>query len=100
MVKALTYRVEGIPPGTTKAGFITEYVDAEDQTHVEVKSLFPNHESAGGRHNEVLTATVIFRSRLPRPEGPRIRMLEVDKDFVGFTPLYVPPEGKGPIVAE
>jgi hypothetical protein len=100
--KALTYRVENIPYGTTKEQLIKEYFYAEDQHDLEVRSLCPSVDCPEGEEEDGdLTATVLFKPRVPRPEGPRIQnIIQVDKSFTGFTPLYVPPQGKGPVAAE
>lgn len=101
--KALTYRVEGIPYGTTPSQLIREYFSAEDHEYLTVRSLCPSVESIEDEEeNGDLTATVFFRPRVPQPDGPRIQdnAIQVGRDFTGFTPLYVPSAAKGPIAAE
>jgi len=99
--KALTYRVENIPFGTTKDQLVKDYFYIEDQHDITVKSLVPAVETIEGEDGD-LTATVLFHPYERTPSGPRVQddSIAVDKDFCGFTPLYVPSADKGPIVAE
>ncbi len=102
-VKARTYRVENIPWGTTSSQLIKDYFIIDDQDDLKVGSLYPSVDSPEGEEEDRdLTATVLFRPRVPRLEGPRIQqnVIQVDKNFTGFTPLYVPPAVTGPIAAE
>lgn len=95
--KALTYRVQGIPKGTTRAQLVKNFFYAQDQDDLTVKSLCPSVESVVGEEEKELTATLLFRPREHRPNGPRVQdmEIEVDSDFTGFTPLYVPPGERG-----
>ncbi|KAK8255637.1 ankyrin repeat-containing domain protein [Phyllosticta capitalensis] len=95
--KALTYRVENIPKGTTRAQLVKNFFYTEDQDDLTVKSLCPSVESIAGEVEKELTATMLFRPREDRPNGPRVQdnEIDVDKDFLGFTPLYVPAVEKG-----
>lgn len=99
--KALTYRVENIPFGTTKEQLVRNFFYVKDQPDITVKSLVPAVETIEGEDGD-LTATIMFHPREPSPYGPRVQddSIAVDKDFRGFTPVYVPPVDKGPIVAE
>ncbi|KFY42179.1 hypothetical protein V494_02544 [Pseudogymnoascus sp. VKM F-4513 (FW-928)] len=100
-VKAMTYRVENIPFGTTKEQLVGNYFYVKDQAHITVKSLVPSIETIEGEDGD-LTATIMFYPHEPIPDGLRVRddSITVGKDFRGFTPLYVPPADKGPIVAD
>lgn len=100
-LKPLTWRVERIPKGTTATQLKKNLFYVEDQEDITVKSLYPSVESVEGEEEKHLTATVFFRPRVPRPNGPRVqdRRIGVDEDFTGFTPLYVPKVGTG-IAAE
>lgn len=99
--KALTYRVENIPFGTTKDQLVRNFFYVKDQADITVKSLVPGVETVEGEDGD-LTATILFHPHEPVPGGPRIQddSIAIDKDFRGFTPLYVPPGDKEPIVAE
>lgn len=101
--KALTYRVENIPPGTSKEELVEKYFDREHQDDIEVKSLCPSCDSVDPDEDD-WTATIFFR---PRDLDKGKLCLANDDDtltlsteFFGFTPLYVPPKEKGPIAAE
>lgn len=102
--KAFTYRVQHIPLGTTPKDLIEQYFDEKHRPYLKVRSLCPSVDNPEGDDGEycTLTATVLFRPEIPCKGGPEIQDDEivVDKDFKGFTPLYVPPASKGPIVAE
>ncbi|EQB44810.1 hypothetical protein CGLO_16409 [Colletotrichum gloeosporioides Cg-14] len=102
--KAWTYRVERIPFGTTPEALIKQYFEPDDQSYLEVRSLCPDvalPEGEGGHGNGQLTATVYFKPKDSRPDGPRPQKsrIKVSREFVGFTPLFVPPAGT-PIVAD
>lgn len=86
-LKALTYRVEGIPPGTTEVTLIQEHFHEEDQQYLVVKSLCPSVDET-----DELTATVLFHPPEVPEGGPRYHdhHISVDPDFNGLTPLYVP----------
>ena len=100
-LKALTYRVENIPYGTTKEQLVSNYFYVKDQGDIKVKSLVPAVDTVEGEEGDY-TATVLFHPHESRPDGPRVQddSITVDRDFCGFTPLYVPPKEKGPIAAE
>jgi hypothetical protein len=99
--KALTYRVENIPFRTTKEQLVKNFFYVKDQADITVRSLVPAVETIEGEDGD-LTATIMFHPHEPIPCGPRVQddSITVDKDFRGFTPVYVPPAEKGPIVAE
>lgn len=83
--KPLTYRVEGIPAGTTEAALVKKF-HTDDRAHIKVRSLVPDVDNYDG--TGTLTATILFdasSSRRPRPDESED--LEVDKDFQGLTPL-------------
>lgn len=74
----------------------------DDQEYLEVKSLCPSVETPEGEEGD-LTGTVFFNPPEVVGRPPRIvndDIMNIDKEFFGFTPLYVPLPGKGPIVAE
>ncbi|KFY33939.1 hypothetical protein V494_07201 [Pseudogymnoascus sp. VKM F-4513 (FW-928)] len=101
-VKALTYRVENIPPGTSKEELVEKYFYREHQDDIKVKSLCPSCDSVDPDEDD-WTATIFFRPR--DPEKGELRLanddtLTLSKEFYGFTPLYVPPKEKGPVAAD
>ena len=99
--RPLTWRVENIPEGTS-SGDLLACFHTDDQAFVKVKSLCPSVETPEGEDGD-LTATVFFNPPNAVEMPPRIvtdDMMNIDKEFFGFTPLYVPPPGTGPIVAE
>lgn len=98
--RPLTYRVENIQPGISHAE-LRACFHREDQHYLKVKSLCPSVDTPECEEGD-FTATVFFNPREPVESAPRIANDEItiDKEFFGFTPLYVPPKEKGPIVAE
>ena len=84
-----TYRVEHIPAGTSPTQLTEKFVD-EDRPNIKVRSLAPAVDSGK------LIATISFPSSRPPPE-PTDEDLEVDREFIGFTPLNYPQE---PLVAD
>ena len=100
--KALTYRIENIPSGTTKESLVRLCFDVETRQYITVKSLMPAVETIEGKDGDFYTATVLFHPHDSVPEGPKIqdKNIDMDHNFGGFTPLYVPPADKGPIAAE
>ncbi|KAF3808441.1 hypothetical protein GCG54_00006299 [Colletotrichum gloeosporioides] len=80
--KAWTYRVAGIPFGTSTQALIDRYFDRDDQSDLTVRSLCPNAACPEGKNDD-----------------PRKSRIKVSREFVGFTPLFVPPAGT-PIVAD
>jgi hypothetical protein len=99
--KPLTWRVENIPNEMSPEDLIACF-DREDQQWLKVKSLWSSVDSAEGEEGD-LTATVFFHPPEAIERPPRIvtdDMMTIDKEFFGFTPLYVPPPGKGPIIVE
>ncbi len=99
--RPLTWRVENVPEGMSHEDLIVCF-HREDQEFLKVKSLCPSVETPEGEEGD-LTATVFFHPPEAVEKPPRITtddMMNIDKEFFGFTPLYVPPPGKGPIVAE
>jgi hypothetical protein len=73
----------------------------EDQNDIIIKSLCPSVGTQEGVEGD-LTATIFFRPRGDHQRVPQVTNSEIsiDKDFIGFTPLHVPPKEKGPIAAE
>lgn len=98
--KPLTYRVENIPSGISEQGLVA-YFDPQDQPYLRVRSLCPSVDTAEGADDD-LTATVSFQPPEASNAAPRIvnDTITIDKEFYGFTPLYVPSKEKGPIAAE
>jgi hypothetical protein len=96
----LTYRVQNIPYGTSKEE-LKNYFYVEDRDDIKVKSLYPSVDTPEGEEGDY-TATIFFRPHDDPQRAPRIAIdeIDVDKTFIGFTPLYVPPKDKGPIAAE
>lgn len=84
----LTWRVQNIPPGFTETR-LRACFHSDDKQYIEIKSLAPDVGSYddGGS----LTATMLFTHPEPGKE-PRADHddLEIDKDFIGFTPLNTP----------
>ncbi len=96
----LTYRVQCIPYGLSKEELIDHFY-VEDRDDIKVKSLCPAVDTPEGEEGD-FTATIFFRPRDNPRREPRIAIdvIDIDKTFIGFTPLYVPPKEKGPIAAE
>ena len=99
--KPLTYRVENIPSGTSNED-LKGCFHPDDRNYIKVKSLVPSVDTAESEDDSDYTATIFFRPPDASHAGPRLidEALSLDKEFLGFTPLYVPPREKGRIVAE
>jgi hypothetical protein len=81
----LTYRVQNIPQRMTEND-LRACFHSDDRKYIEIKSLVPDVLNYDGTGTQ--TATVLFSPSEPRE--PRIDNgddIDIDKDFVGFTPL-------------
>ena len=99
--KPLTWRVENVPDGMSHEDLISCF-HHDDREYIKVKSLYSSVETPEGEEGD-LTATIFFHPPENVERSPRLAsddMMNIDKEFFGFTPLYVPPISKGPIVAE
>jgi hypothetical protein len=96
----LTYRVQNIPPEISKEE-LKNYFYVEDRDDIKVKSLYPAVDTPEGEEGDY-TATIFFRPHDDPQRQPRIAIdiIDIDRHFIGFTPLYVPPREKGPIAVE
>ena len=100
VAKPYTYRVQNIPFGTT-AESLRQSFYVEDQDDIKVMSLVQGAETPEtSTESGDYTATIYFNPRTSYRGPPRLssNVIDVDKDFWGFTPLYVP--SKSPISAE
>ena len=88
-LKALTYRVENIPYGTTKEQLVSNYFYVKDQGDIKVKSLVPSVDTVEGEEGDY-TATVLFHPHESRPDGPRVqcrsKVCTVSKNILARTP--------------
>ncbi|OBU01305.1 hypothetical protein VE01_00291 [Pseudogymnoascus verrucosus] len=86
--RPLTWRIQSIPADFTKER-LKSCFHSDDRKYIEVKSLVPdvtNYDADG-----TLTATILFSSREPRePRAEENYDFDIDKDFIGFTPLNNP----------
>jgi hypothetical protein len=86
--RPMTWRVQNIPSDFTEAR-LKSCFHSDDKKYIEIKSLVSdvnNYDRDG-----TLTATILFSS--PEPREPRTEDCEdfdIDKDFIGFTPLNTP----------
>lgn len=98
--KFLTYRVQNIPDGTSKEE-LKGYFYMEDRDDIKIKSLCPSVDTPEGQEGDY-TATIFFRPHEDFERQPRIAIdtIDIDKTFIGFTPLHVPSREQGPIAAE
>jgi hypothetical protein len=94
MVKKLIWRLNDVPGGISKDK-ILQYFESVDQARVRIKTLCP----CVNYPEEKLTATIEYEAPSDRSEKPP-RMkddlpenLTIDRDFMGFTPLYHPESG-------
>jgi hypothetical protein len=96
----LTYRVQNIPEGISKEG-LKDYFYVEDRDDIKVKSFCPAVDTPEGEEGDY-TATILFRPHDDPLREPRIAIdvVDIDRAFIGFTPLYVPPRERGPIAVE
>ena len=86
--RSFTWRVQNIPSSFNE-GDLKNAFHSDDRKHITVKSLAPDVNNYDG--DGTLTATILFSP--PEPREPRIddnEDLELDKDFIGFTPLNTP----------
>jgi hypothetical protein len=92
MAKYLTWRIQGITAGVTDKE-VLDYFEESERERISVKTLCPSVDDP----HRVLTATIEYRHELDSLEHiPRLRddvryKLEIDCDFIGFTPLHSPP---------
>lgn len=99
--KNLTYRLQNIPSESASHDALKALFSGEDADYVKIKSLAPAIDNLEGKDGDGdWVATVYFYPSDPTRELSIARSsdIDVDKDFIGFTPLYVPPNG--PIAAE
>ncbi|KFZ16694.1 hypothetical protein V501_02095 [Pseudogymnoascus sp. VKM F-4519 (FW-2642)] len=86
--RPLTWRIQSIPADFTKER-LKSCFHSDDRKYIEVKSLVPdvtNYDADG-----TLTATILFSPREPRePRAEENYDFDIDKDFIGFTPLNNP----------
>ena len=93
-----TFRIENIPPNTTPAQLLEEFVE-QDRARIGVRSLAPAVDCDNGE----LTATISFETsdgrsgRGPRLIDPDDSDISIDDGFYGLTPLNAPQE---PVIAE
>ncbi|KFX91076.1 hypothetical protein V490_06092 [Pseudogymnoascus sp. VKM F-3557] len=86
--RPLTWRIQTIPAGFTEEALKLCFYVA-DRDYIEIKSLVPDVSNYDGEGT--LTATILFsppERREPRAEA--IYDFDIDKDFIGFTPLNNP----------
>ena len=90
--RPMTFRVENIPPGTS-ANELKKFFYAEDQPHIEIRSIVPAVDNYELDVQEY-TATITFQSQNQMTTAPRVLDddISIDSDFHGFTPLYHPQE--------
>jgi hypothetical protein len=84
-----TYRVEHVPAGTSSSQLIEKFL-ASDRSNIKVRSLVPAIEKGK------LIATISYPRSRPPPKTVDDD-LEVDREFIGLTPLNTPQE---PILAD
>ena len=93
-----TFRVENIPPETTKEDLKKRF-HHEDQPYLQVRSFVPAVDN-DEKDIQEYTATVLFQNPDSTILSPRLLDdddITIDSDFHGFTPLTNPTE---PIAAE
>ncbi|OBT46051.1 hypothetical protein VE00_03699 [Pseudogymnoascus sp. WSF 3629] len=86
--RPLTWRIQNIPADFTEAR-LKSCFHSDDKKCIEIKSLVPdvsNYDRDG-----TLTATMLFSPQEPRePRAEDYDDFDMDKDFIGFTPLNNP----------
>ena len=97
--KPLTYRVQNIPLETTEENFKFSYFTAQDRDYIKIKSWSLSIDSSEDEFRSY-TATIFFYPPMKRELETIGDNINLDKDFLGFTPLFTPPMEKGPILAE
>ena len=83
--RCLTWRIQNIPSSYTES-HLKRCFHSDDKKFIEIKSLVPDVINYDG--DGTLTATVLYSH--PERWEPRledVEELDVDHDFIGFTPL-------------
>ncbi|KAH8586231.1 hypothetical protein B0O99DRAFT_695681 [Bisporella sp. PMI_857] len=83
-----TWRIQNIPSNFNETR-LKSCFHSDDRKYIDIKSLTPDVNNYDG--DGTLTATMLFSS--PEPREPRTddsTELDIDKDFIGFTPLNAP----------
>jgi hypothetical protein len=94
MVKKIVWRIQGIEAGASKEEILDYFEDVE-QKRMVVKTVCPSVDDP----NNNLTATIEYTpdqdalEHTPRLREDMLDELGIDRDFVGFTPLYSPAVG-------
>ncbi|GME51667.1 hypothetical protein M1813_007436 [Neofusicoccum parvum] len=92
----LTFRLQNIPHYMTPEDLVQQF-HPQDRENISVRSFCPEVEAVEneeGKHS--YTATIFHNPRDPFRLQPDLvnNHIDMDKDFTGFTPLYVPKKGK------
>ncbi|KFY24597.1 hypothetical protein V493_05143 [Pseudogymnoascus sp. VKM F-4281 (FW-2241)] len=88
--RPLTWRIQSIPGDFTEER-LKSCFHSDDKKCIEIKSLVPDVNNYDG--DGMLTATMLFSPREPRePRVEEYNDFDMDKDFIGFTPLNIPDE--------
>lgn len=86
--RPLTWRIQSIPGDFTEER-LKSCFHTDDKKCIEIKSLVPDVTNYDG--DGTLTATILFSPREPRePRAEEYIDFDIDKDFIGFTPLNNP----------
>jgi hypothetical protein len=91
MTKNLVWRIQGITAGVTRDE-VLNFFEEPERERISVKTLYPSVDDP----HRALTATIEYTHELNNLEHiPRLRHdlryeLEIDRDFIGFTPLHSP----------
>lgn len=86
--RPLTWRIQNIPADFTEAR-LKSCFHSDDKKCIEIKSLVPDVSNYDG--DGTLTATMLFSPQEPRePRAEDYDDFDMDKDFIGFTPLNNP----------
>ncbi|OBT80115.1 hypothetical protein VF21_01204 [Pseudogymnoascus sp. 05NY08] len=86
--RPLTWRIQNIPADFTEAR-LKSCFHSDDKKCIEIKSLVPDVSNYDG--DGTLTATMLFSPQEPRePRAEEYDDFDMDKDFIGFTPLNNP----------
>ncbi|KFY05771.1 hypothetical protein V492_08307 [Pseudogymnoascus sp. VKM F-4246] len=86
--RPLTWRIQSIPADFTEER-LKSCFHTDDKKCIEIKSLAPDVTNYDG--DGTLTATILFSPQEPRePRAEEHSDFDIDKDFIGFTPLNNP----------
>lgn len=96
-----TYRLQNIPFTNTAEYDLKRLFLPIDADYIKIKSLMPAIDTPEGQQGDYVATLYFYPSDINRElsiGSYYMDTIDLDKEFVGFTPLHVPKNG--PIAAE